>query len=88
MCVGVPGRILEMTDGEFRFGKVAFGETVKDVSLALVPHAVVGDYVLVNLGTAVHTMDEAEANEVMDLLEAFAGSLEERPERCAPGGQI
>lgn len=83
MCVGVPGKILDMTEGAFRFGKVAFGETVKDISLALVPHARVGDYVLVNLGTAVQTLDEAEAFEVMDLLEAFAASLEERPE--APG---
>jgi len=81
MCVGVPGRILSTTDGDFRFAKVAFGEVVKDVSLALVPHAVVGDYVLVNMGTAVHTLDEEEAMELMDLLEEFAGSLEERPER-------
>ena len=85
MCVGVPGRILEATEGDFRMAKVAFGETVKDISLALVPHARVGDYVLVNLGSAIQTLDEAEANEVMDLLEAFAESLEERPERSGAG---
>ncbi len=81
MCVGVPGRILEAGDGVLPFGKVAFGDVVKDVNLALVPDARVGDYVLVNMGTAVHTMDEQEAFEVMDLLEAFAASLDERPER-------
>ena len=85
MCVGVPGRILAITGDAFRFAKVAFGDVVKDVSLALVPHAQVGDYVLVNLGTAVHTMEEAEAFEVMELLEAFAASLEDRPERTAAG---
>ena len=77
MCVGIPGKILEAPEGEFRFGRVAFGDVVKDVNLALVPDARVGDYVLVNMGTAVHTMDEAEAMEVMALLEEFAASGEE-----------
>ena len=82
MCIGVPGRILETSGGDLPFGKVSFGGVVKDVNLALVPEAGVGAYVLVNMGTAVHTLDEAEANEVMALLEAYADSLEARPERA------
>jgi len=74
MCVGVPGRILEADEGDFRMGRVAFGDAVKDVNLSLVPGARVGDYVLVNMGTAVTVMDEAEAFEVMDLLEQVAAA--------------
>ena len=81
MCVGVPGRILESTGGELAFGKVAFGDLIKDVNLSLVPEARVGDYVLVNMGTAVHTMDEAEAMDLLELLDAFTASQEDRPER-------
>ncbi|GEM_PF-1424415 len=81
MCIGLPGRILDTGDGDFHLGRVIFGDVEKAVSLALVPDAQVGDYVLVNMGTAVHTMTEAEALEVMELLEDFAASQEERPGR-------
>jgi hydrogenase expression/formation protein HypC len=82
MCVGIPGRILETTEGDFRFARVAFGDVIKDVSLALVPEARLGDYVLVSLGSAVTVLEEGEAQEILDLLEAFAGSLEEEDVRA------
>ena len=37
-------------------------------SLMLVPEAKVGDYVLVHAGFAISVLDEAEANETLDLL--------------------
>jgi hydrogenase expression/formation protein HypC len=37
-------------------------------SLMLVPEAKVGDYVLVHAGFAISVIDEAEANETLDLL--------------------
>ena len=69
MCVGIPGRILDATEGELRMGRVAFGDVVKQVSLALVPEAAVGEYVLVHAGTAIQVLDEAAAQEVLDLLQ-------------------
>jgi hydrogenase expression/formation protein HypC len=72
MCLGIPGRILDADDGELRMGRVAFGEVVKPVSLALVPAAVPGDYVLVHAGTAIQVMDVDSAREVLELLEEMA----------------
>ena len=77
MCVGIPGRILQVAEGPQRMGRVDFREVIRDVSLALVPEAGVGDYVLVNLGSAVQVMSEAEAEEVLDVLDDFARFLEE-----------
>ena len=41
MCLGIPGRIIEMNDGEgvTSAGKVDFGGILKEVSLAFVPEA-------------------------------------------------
>jgi hydrogenase expression/formation protein HypC len=79
MCIGIPGKILDATEGSLRMGRVAFGEVIKQVSLALVPEAQVGEYVLVHAGTAIQVLDEAAAQEVLDLLEELAESMEDRP---------
>jgi hydrogenase expression/formation protein HypC len=52
-----------------RTGKVSFGGVVKEVSLAYVPEAQVGDYVIVHVGFALSRVDEAEAQRVFDYLE-------------------
>jgi hydrogenase expression/formation protein HypC len=77
MCLGIPGRIVE-TSGEdvFRSGKVDFGGITREVSLAYVPEAEVGDYVIVHAGFALHTLDEQEAQETWKLLKEI-GAVEE-----------
>jgi hydrogenase expression/formation protein HypC len=69
MCLAIPGRIVE-TDGgeEFRSGMVDFNGVKKQVSLALVPEAQVGDYVLVHVGVALNTVDEEEARRTFEIL--------------------
>ena len=52
-----------------RTGKVNFGGVMKVVSLAYVPEAQVGDYVIVHVGFALSTIDEDEARRVFDYLE-------------------
>jgi hydrogenase expression/formation protein HypC len=52
-----------------RTGKVSFGGVVKEVSLAYVPEAQVGDYVIVHVGFALSVVDEAEAQRVFGYLE-------------------
>jgi hydrogenase expression/formation protein HypC len=56
-------------DGALRQGRVAFGPITKDVCLAYVPEAAVGDYVLVHVGFAISRIDEAEAAKVFAYLE-------------------
>jgi hydrogenase expression/formation protein HypC len=70
MCLAVPGRITSVTDDPplMRRAKVEFGGILKDVSLAFVPDAAVGDYVLVHVGFAISTIDEEEAGRVFEYL--------------------
>ncbi len=70
MCLAIPGKIVSLTEGDplLRTGKVSFGGVLKEVSLAYVPEAKVGDYVIVHVGFALSIVDEAEANQVFDYL--------------------
>lgn len=79
MCLAVPGKITSTEgDGLNRTGKVSFGGIVKQVSLAYVPEANVGDYVIVHVGFALSTVDETEAQRVFGYLEEMGelGELE------------
>jgi len=70
MCLAVPGKIESVSgdDPLQRMGKVNFGGIVKEVSLAYVPEATVGDYVIVHVGFAISTLGEEEAAQVFDYL--------------------
>jgi hydrogenase expression/formation protein HypC len=75
MCLAVPGKIVSITDGDspiLRSGKVDFGGVARDVSLACVPKAGVGDYVIVHAGCAISQLDEEEAEKTLADLEALA----------------
>jgi hydrogenase expression/formation protein HypC len=70
MCLAVPGKIASISgdDPLSRTGKVDFGGILKEVSLAYVPEANVGDYVIVHVGFALSRVDEAEAQQVFEYL--------------------
>ena len=70
MCLAIPGIIVSLAGEEplSRTGKVDFGGVLKEVSLAYVPEARVGDYVIVHVGFALSRVDEAEAHKVFDYL--------------------
>ena len=59
-----------------RSGRVDFAGVVKQVNLSYVPDAAVGDFVLVHVGFAISTVDEAEAAKVFRYLEEM-GELAE-----------
>ena len=80
MCLAVPGKILNVTGEDFmRCGAVSFGGIVKQVSLAYVPEAKVGDYVIVHVGFAISTVDESEAMQTFEYLKQMGelGELEQ-----------
>jgi hydrogenase expression/formation protein HypC len=83
MCLAVPGKLISVSgeDPFQRTGKVSFGGVLKDVSLACLPEAQVGDYVIVHVGMAISRLDEAEANEVFSYLQEMdrLGSAEGSP---------
>jgi len=78
MCLAIPGKITTVTgdDPLWRVGKVDFGGIQKDVNLACVPEANVGDYVIVHVGFALSKVDESEANEVFEYLRQMEGLSE------------
>jgi hydrogenase expression/formation protein HypC len=80
MCLAVPGRILTISgdDPLLRVARVSFGGVVREVNLAFVPEAGVGDYVLVHVGFALNRLDEEEAERVLCELRELL--IEEQPE--------
>jgi hydrogenase expression/formation protein HypC len=70
MCLAIPGMVLSISGDEqlMRMGQVKFGGITKEVSLAYVPEAKVGDYVIVHVGFAISILNEAEANRVFEYL--------------------
>jgi len=82
MCLAVPGKVIcvEGTESLTRMGKIDFGGVLKAVSLAYVPEASLGDYVIVHAGFALSRLDPEEAEKVfeylrqMDELDELGGS--------------
>lgn len=70
MCLAIPGKIESISgdDPLVRMGKINFGGVLKEASLAYVPGAKVGDYVIVHVGFALSIVDEAEAHQVFEYL--------------------
>ncbi len=75
MCLAIPGKIESIDKGDplTRQGKVNFSGIVKDVYLAYVPEAKVGDYVIVHVGFAISILNEAEAQRTLDAFEQLGG---------------
>jgi hydrogenase expression/formation protein HypC len=84
MCLAVPGRLLSIAgdDPLARTGKVSFGGILKEVSLACVPEAKVGDYVIVHAGLAISVLDEEEAARTLEYLQEIQ-EINERMPRSA-----
>ncbi len=70
MCLGVPGRILEIHDDEgLPMGLVDFGGVRREVCLAYVAGQVEpGDYCVVHVGFAISKVDEEEAKRTYEIL--------------------
>ena len=69
MCLGVPGRITALYENAgLAMGKVDFGGVTKEVCLAYVPEAALGNYVVIHAGFAISLLNEAEAVETLELL--------------------
>ncbi|OCB72007.1 hydrogenase assembly protein HupF [Flavobacterium piscis] len=78
MCLAIPGRLEKVTielDETFRIGNVSFEGIIKEVNLALVPEAKVGDYLLVHVGAAIGIIDEAEAKKTMEVLKQMGEEI-------------
>ena len=78
MCLGIPGKIIEMYEANgLQMGKVDFCGVTKEVCLAYVPEAKVGNYTVIHVGFALNVLDEAEALETLQLLRDIGAMDEE-----------
>ncbi len=89
MCLGVPGKIEEITENDdpvFVTGKVNFGGVLREVSLAGITDAKIGDWVIVHAGFALNKLNEEEASEVFDYLRQISefGRDELEDEKYSP----
>ncbi|CAM5481466.1 hydrogenase assembly protein HypC [Streptomyces spiroverticillatus] len=77
MCLGIPGRVLEIHDeAGLRMATVDFGGVRRPVCLTYTPDADVGTYVIVHVGFAITEVDEAEAARTLAVLRAMADAVE------------
>ncbi|MFP4124677.1 HypC/HybG/HupF family hydrogenase formation chaperone [Coleofasciculus sp.] len=78
MCLGIPGKITEITDREHQLAIVNIGGVQRQVNIACIidqNHPIdscVNDWVLVHVGFAMNRLDEQEAAETLQLLQELA----------------
>lgn len=65
MCIGIPVRLVER-DEYSGIGEIEGVQ--RRISLALVPEAQIGDYILVHAGCGMQVIDEQAAAETLELL--------------------
>ena len=77
MCLGVPGKIVEVYESNgLQMAKVDFGGIFREACLSYVPEAKVGGYCIIHVGFAISLLSEKDAMETLELLRQM-GSLEE-----------
>jgi hydrogenase expression/formation protein HypC len=67
MCLAIPARVVELRSGDTAM--VDLGGIRKEISLALVPEAQVGDYVIIHVGYALGLIDPEEAQRTLDMFD-------------------
>jgi len=65
MCLAIP---LKLISKEGNKGWIEAGGMKREISLAALPDAKVGDYVLVHAGFAISKIEEKEAQRLLELL--------------------
>jgi hydrogenase expression/formation protein HypC len=78
MCLGVPGKIIEIQEiAGLRMGRVDFGGVYREACLAYVPEAQVGDYTVIHVGFAISLLSEEEAQMSLAALQEIVNLDEE-----------
>lgn len=74
MCVGIPGRIVEINDPELCTATVEIGGVKRQINIACIVdrqqpvESCVDEWVLVHVGFAMSRIDEEEATKTLELL--------------------
>ena len=81
MCLAIPAQLIEIRADDQAV--VELGGIRKEISIALVPNVVVGDYVIVHVGHAIGQIDPDEAQRTLALFGEMA-QFEARQSALAP----
>jgi hydrogenase expression/formation protein HypC len=85
MCLAVPGKIINIFEPDgLKMGKVDFGGVSREVCLAYVPEANVGDYIIVHVGFAISVIDEDEAQARLALIQEMVNLEDELGDSVEP----
>ncbi len=79
MCLGIPGKILEINGN---MAKTSVGGTIVNAGLHMLSDVKVGDYILIHTGFALQKISEKEALETLKLID----ELESLNDLIPPGG--
>jgi hydrogenase expression/formation protein HypC len=78
MCLGIPGKIIEVYEANgLRMGKIDFGGVTREACLDYVPEADIGDYTIIHVGFAISKVSEEEAQETLKIIREIADIGEE-----------
>ena len=77
MCLAIPALVVERLEADEAL--IDAGGVEKRVSLALVPEAAVGDYVIVHAGYAISCLDPEEALRTLALFVEMQREMAELP---------
>jgi len=75
MCLGVPAKILETSDGA---AVVELGGVRREISVMLIDDVSVGEWVIVHAGFAIEKLSEEAAEQTLSLFREIAGADESR----------
>lgn len=74
MCLGVTARVVHI-DGHK--ADVEFDGVTQTISIAMTPEVKIGEYVMIHAGFAISVIDQAQAEETMDLFLEIKKMMEE-----------
>jgi hydrogenase expression/formation protein HypC len=81
MCLGIPGRVVEILDEDLMLAKAEVGGVRRNINIGLVhgdgEKVEVGDWVLIHVGFALSKIDEAEASSTLQALEDIGDAYEQ-----------
>jgi hydrogenase expression/formation protein HypC len=81
MCLGIPGRIVEIIDEDLTLAKAEVSGVRRNINIGLVHYdeerVEVGDWVLIHVGFAMSKIDEDEARATLEFLEQLGEPFEQ-----------
>lgn len=84
MCLGIPGRIVEVIDEDLMLAKADVSGVKRNINIGLVHYGEerieAGDWVLIHVGFALSKIDEAEAQATIKALEDIGEEYEQELE--------